>query len=810
MVRIISVCIFVFTLSITAAHGGQSRNLNGIVISPFSANYYSEEDGKDAGKGNDGTDTSIAAKHVFSESVTRPALNLTFPFHGIDSYNLYGVWEGTMYADEARTVRAHFDVSWSDVCFFVNEQLVEKWENESKIIEFALNKGENRLRIELHNHWHTTSFNVSFADYKKLDNGAAVKLFGGMDFSSTKVVYLGAYEAHGHTANNDGNELVVTLPRSSLPVFLFLNSFRAVNWVVSNPHKAPVSGVALRGNSPGSTVTLKEAVPVYELPSSSNSYKGSHNIQRYIGRYADYAFTEYSLNSIDVPDFFDSVENSSDESVPVTGFSESLVVRKLNKTLTQNRVVQEPSLDGSFVKGRWQGYMEVSQKVDKTFKIAYQNVQAELVVDGRSVWRGKKRGDDVYQHSFEPGRHEVMIMAYPDEESKSAHFKVSVSDNAKQLNYEALTNQLKKLGDFDSFYCGVQNSIVEEQTVDIVMNESKNPAVLFLTSYRRVMWDFKQTDTEKLLAVVTSAKNSSEYIKNLPAHIPVYHYFRLSNTIELIADRSTSNTFKKAALQIQALTGNLPAGFTGAKQAKEVTVPERVLDRKQYVRLGLADVSPEYNIFIEHPRKIDIVFNPEPTRYIDYSSTSNPRHSKRFEPRVQRASWAGPLGVVGDEIPFGKFKAYYFDIFNPGEPKFSGIVNDIWVKSKRARRIKGKYVYEYGIEPENFGAFWIGKIKLRKDSDMVIAIDSGNNQTRILIDGKEVKERKISLPKGVHTVEVEYVNDWHTYEFYFSITKDSKPLLAYERLKRQMREKMPQKMSWEEIKDKASELWRSI
>lgn len=593
-----------------------------------------------------------------------------------------------------------------------------------------------------------------------------------------------------------------------------MNSFQAVNWVISNPHKAPVAGVALRGNSPGSTVTLKQAVPVYELPASSKAYKSSYDINRYIGRQADYAFTEYSLSTIDVPDFFDLDVTPSEQKTPVNAFAETLVVRQYSNPTTKTQIVKEPFVKGAFVQGRWKGYMDMEQSIDKTFTIAYQNIQAELIIDGKSVWRGKSNGDKVYQHGFKPGRHEVMLVAYPDEETKDSVLKVSVTDNVKELNYEELTTLLKELGDVDSFYCGVQNSIVEDQTVDITLKETEKPVVLFLTSYRKVAWDFENTNTDKLAAVVTSAKNKNEFIKNLPAHIPVYHYFRLSNTIHLIPDdgvRSIRRTFKQAALQIYALTGKLPAGFSGANQARDITVPEVILDREQYLKLGLADISPDYNIFIEHPGKMDIVFNPEPTRYIDYSSTSTPKRTKRFVPKPQRKSWAGALGVAEEDIPTGGFKAYYFDIFEPGKPKFVGEVNSIWIKSKRAKMVKGKgYVYEYGIEPENFGAFWIGKIRLLKDGEMVINLDSGNNYRRVLIDGEELTKNTIFLTKGIHTVEIEYVNDWHTYEFYFSITRDNKIMLGLEKFRRQVREKIPSKISWQELKYKVENFWRKI
>ena len=64
-------------------------------------------------------------------------------------------------------------------------------------------------------------------------------------------------------------------------------------------------------------------------------------------------------------------------------------------------------------------------------------------------------------------------------------------------------------------------------------------------------------------------------------------------------------------MQILALTGKLPSGFSGTNQTDTIAVPELILDREKYRYIGFADVLPDYNIFIEYPKKIDVVFNPE-------------------------------------------------------------------------------------------------------------------------------------------------------------------------------------------------------
>jgi hypothetical protein len=273
-------------------------------------------------------------------------------------------------------------------------------------VKRLLNKGDNKIRVELHNHWHTTFFNVSFTDYQKLDKSAAVEVFKGIDFNSTKVIYLGAYEASSRNSGENYNEILVTLPESPEPIFVFLSSLQAVNWVLNNPHHAKIVGVAFRGSSPGSTVAMTSPATIYELPASRNAYKSSYDIRAFVGKNADYAFTKHSLSNIIIPDFSlakandfpkgngsisssDSYNQGLTDTYPINSFVESLVVQRQNNPVTKTQIVKEPALDGTFIKGSWKGYFDVSKRTDKSFKISHQGIRAELIIDGRSVWRGK-------------------------------------------------------------------------------------------------------------------------------------------------------------------------------------------------------------------------------------------------------------------------------------------------------------------------------------------------------------------------------------------------------------------------------------
>lgn len=77
--------------------------------------------------------------------------------------------------------------------------------------------------------------------------------------------------------------------------------------------------------------------------------------------------------------------------------------------------------------------------------------------------------------------------------------------------------------------------------------------------------------------------------------------------------------------------------------------------------------------------------------------------------------------------------------------------------------------YGGGIASENFGGYWIGTFTLAKDQDMEVRIAQSWAATRVVIDGREVFDGEnqndsipVRLAAGKHTMEVEYVNNWHT------------------------------------------------
>ncbi|NRB38818.1 MAG: hypothetical protein HRU20_10175 [Pseudomonadales bacterium] len=275
---------------------------NGYSYGPFNADYYLEDDGDSTGEGTDGSNPDIVPTLIASEVVAQPAINYIYAdWHGIDSYNFYSVWEGPInVTGEAKTIDANFDVSWSDVTLYVDGELILKWSNSNKVIPLTLDVGTHSVRVEYHNHWHTTGFNVSFTDYQQTTVAEASTVLASLVDETTVIAYVGAYESA-----NTYNEVTVTLPEQAEPILLFLSSYAAVNWIIDNPHGTAVAGIGFKSYGPGSTVSEASGAAVYNITDMSREYDTfatvSAEISSMTGREPGYTYGSYSLGEAIIP-----------------------------------------------------------------------------------------------------------------------------------------------------------------------------------------------------------------------------------------------------------------------------------------------------------------------------------------------------------------------------------------------------------------------------------------------------------------------------------------------------------------------------
>ncbi len=276
------------------------------IVSEFTASYHLEDDGHQPGQGNDGTDPNIIPNLVATEVSPYAGINYSWSnLFGINAYNFYGAWEGEIEVfDSTAVITANFDVSNSDISFYVNDELYGKWKNSNDGKTLTLEPGTHSIRIEHRNHWHTAGFNVSFTDYPKLSTSLVAEYgdLSAMVGEDTRLVYLAAYESGGLY-----NDTVINIPEYDGDIMLFLSSYAAMNWEINNPYNTDISTVVVNSYAQGSSVNSAEDLPIYEVMDLRRAYsdlsQGGADVYEMTDHYPDYSYGAYRLTTVDIPEF---------------------------------------------------------------------------------------------------------------------------------------------------------------------------------------------------------------------------------------------------------------------------------------------------------------------------------------------------------------------------------------------------------------------------------------------------------------------------------------------------------------------------
>ncbi len=157
-------------------------------------------------------------------------------------------------------------------------------------------------------------------------------------------------------------------------------------------------------------------------------------------------------------------------------------------------------------------------------------------------------------------------------------------------------------------------------------------------------------------------------------------------------------------------------------------------------------------------------------------------------------TWKSRFNV--SQISTSAFQAFYFNTQKP----------TVVVKNEVTENIGMNYVWDKGngfvINSEDFGGYWIGNFSLDDEKVMFLTASHSWSEIRIILDGKILYKggdsggsatQRVIVPKGTHTIEVEYVNNWHTTGFSVSLTPA---------------EALPKKITAKNVKSLAvSEVW---
>ncbi|MFT7859672.1 MAG: hypothetical protein ABXS93_01920 [Sulfurimonas sp.] len=168
--------------------------------------------------------------------------------------------------------------------------------------------------------------------------------------------------------------------------------------------------------------------------------------------------------------------------------------------------------------------------------------------------------------------------------------------------------------------------------------------------------------------------------------------------------------------------------------------------------------------------------------------TSFPTHNRIDKidlPKKAKKTWGKYLNPKNN-IPINKFKAFYIDTNHPKKLIASEIVNKVAVN----------YPWKdfHNIDAKNFGGYWVGNFIFKETKEQELSVSQSWARTRVIIDGMVVyeggsnKKFKHKFTKGKHKIEVEYVNNWHTVGFMFTM-KDKEKLYSIGEIQKELQQK---------------------
>jgi len=447
----------------------------GISVGTFTAEYYHG-------------DTLVA-----SEQVKRPSINYSYSdFHDIPSTDFRAIWTGSIEMGQTpQILDINFAVHWSDVTLFIDGKQIADWSNSHRTIQHEFSPGAHEVKVEYRNNWHTTMFDTSFTTNTMYTKAEAKEYIEPAIDPDTQIIYVGSYES-----GDLYNDTTVTLDATANKVFLFLSSYDSLNWIIENPHRVSVTGIAYSSNSGVATVTADNAIPTFEVDGLAYGYETfsapSDDITYLNGRSPDYSYGEYSLDHavISVP----GEQTDTDLETQIGPFTATyydgdkfVASEEVDRPAINYAYSDFHGIPSSSFRATWTGTIEVFDEpeiIDLNFDVSWSDVS--LFIDGEqtSSW---SNGNRTITREFSPGVHEISI-----EYANNWHttgFNTSFTTNTAYSKAEA-KDLVAPYIDSDTriVYVGAYESADLYNDTTVTIDSTADRVFLFLSSYDSLNW----------------------------------------------------------------------------------------------------------------------------------------------------------------------------------------------------------------------------------------------------------------------------------------------------------------------------------
>ncbi len=361
---------------------------------------------------------------------------------------------------------------------------------------------------------------------------------------------------------------------------------------------------------------------------------------------------------------------------------------------------------------------------------------------------------------------------------KSGYNPISTNNTDEQKSFGPEIIREIITDEHELYYVGVY----EGHDIKLRIAETKAPVILFLTSYDSVNWIIDNPAGTKIDAVIYSSYSNDTTISYTQEDDPqlielanLVRGYSLDPIIYKVGHgyHVEHGEFGELDTQIIELTGRRLDGFSGEYSGGSITVPDVILDDTTYLTIK------------EKFDEIEQLINDEPDK------PSNLFNEYYSEESSAEKSWGNIF--TKDIIDISEFTATYFNTEYPIVAEKRESVVDAGIT----------FAWNYGtsnhgpsskdtIPAEDFGAYWVKEINLSEEVTKNIDVEMSWAFCRIWIDNQVVFDESSSGPieytfsKGKHLIEIEFINDWHTVDFLFTLS-DKDDLMSINLVKSELK-----------------------
>ncbi len=254
-------------------------------------------------------------------------------------------------------------------------------------------------------------------------------------------------------------------------------------------------------------------------------------------------------------------------------------------------------IDANHFSGLWVGDFYFNERSTRVFNISLSWAQFNLIVDGKSLYKGSH--SKIIEHIFEKGVHRVEV----EYNSNYWHvgFLFNMQEKMRQLTAVDVSHFDKNL---KVFVVGAYSSSGKNNEINLFVKKYTKPCVLVLNSYEPVKWNILHARSVK--AVIFNSYSPGSSVVSDNSETEIYADKRIpyvSRVIPYCYDKPMSHCENKYAFTevthyIQKIFGKRADGFSSVleptlgsghlKRFNEhqiIVVPQMELDAKMYQKI---------------------------------------------------------------------------------------------------------------------------------------------------------------------------------------------------------------------------------